>query len=127
MKKVISLLLVFLIIFGLAACGGQDKKDAENAQILSDRRDAAESYMRSMATVLWRATEDITYSNNSKCTDPTAPNTKDLIFIKAGRLYRGLPYSHAAGGPNAFLEYAGEPDETGIYSISGLSCICVIT
>ena len=123
MRKIISLLLALLILFSLLGCGNGNNADieAQNAQILAERRDRAESYMRSMATVLWRATEDITYSNNSKCTDPTLPGTKDLIYIKAGRLYRGIPYSHAAGGPNAFLEYATEPDEKGIHSISNLT------
>lgn len=123
MKRVISLFLAFLILFSFTGCTKNNNAEieAQNAQILAERRDRAESYMRSMATVLWRATEDITYSNNSKCTDPTLPGTKDLIYIKAGRLYRGLPYSHAAGGPNAFLEYADEPDENGIHSISGLT------
>lgn len=126
MKRIISLLLVFLIAFSFFGCTTNSTNSAEeiaaqNAQILAERRDRAESYMRNMATILWRATEDINYSNNSKCTDPTVPGTKDLIYIKAGRLYRGLPYSHAAGGPNAFLEYAKEPDEKGIYSIDGLT------
>lgn len=78
--------------------------------------------MRQMATVLWRAQEDITYSNNSQSTNPATDNPpRDLIYIKAGRLYRGLPYSHATGDAASFLEYAGEPDDNGIYPISGLS------
>lgn len=122
MKRAVSLLLILLILFSFAGCtNSQEQLEAENAQILAERRDRAESYMRSMATVLWRATEDITYSNNSNCTDPTLADTNDLTYIKAGRLYRGLPYSHAAGGPDAFLEYAGEPDENNIYHISGLT------
>ncbi len=121
MKRIVSLFLVFLILFSGCAKDRSAEIEAQNAQILAQRRDRAESYMRNMGTLLWRATEDITYSNNSKCNDPTLPGTKDLIYIKAGRLYRGLPYSHAAGGPNAFLEFAGEQDEKDVYSICGLT------
>jgi len=120
MKRTLALLLAFLLIFTLVGCSDKADQSQQDARILADRRDIAESYMRKMATVLWRASEDITYSNNSSSVDPTN-EVDDLTFIRAGRLYRGLPYSHAAGGPNAFLEYAGEPDENGIYTISGLT------
>ena len=120
MKKLISLCLVLLLLFTFFGCAGNGGNSQQDAQILAERRDIAESYMRKMATVLWRATEDISYSNNSQSVDPTT-EAKDIIRIRAGRLYRGLPYSHAAGGPNAFLEYADAPDEKGIYSISGLT------
>lgn len=43
------------------------------------------------------------------------------IHIKAGRLYQEPPYSHAGGDAAAFLEYAGEPDKNGIYTVSGLT------
>ena len=120
MKRILALSLIIALIFGFAGCNEMPDTDAQNEQILAERRDIVESYMRKMATVLWRATEDIVYSNSSKNTDPTT-NMDDLTYIRAGRLYQGLPYSHAAGGPNAFLEYAGEPDENGIYPISGLT------
>lgn len=121
MKRILALLLVLALVFSFIGCNKESNTDAQDAKILSDRRDIVESYMRKMATVLWRATEDITYSNSSKSEDPTV-EVIDPTYIRAGRLYRGLPYSHAAGGPNAFLEYAGLPDENGIYEISGLTC-----
>ena len=120
MKRILAILLSLTLIFSFFGCSANGNEAEENAKILAERRDIAESYMRKMATVLWRATEDITYSNSSNSVDPTT-EIGDLTFIRAGRLYRGLPYSHAAGGPCAFLEYAGEPDENGIYSISGLT------
>ena len=120
MKRLIALCLAFLLLLTTFGCSDQIDPTEQNAQILAERRDIVESYMRKMATVYWRATEDIIYSNSSSNTDPTT-DMNDLTYIRAGRLYRGLPYSHAAGGPNAFLEYAGQPDEQGVYHISGLT------
>ena len=120
MKRIIAFLLSLILIVSLFGCTGGEDDAAQNAQILAERRDRAESYMRNMATILWRATKDIVYSNSSSNTDPTT-DMNDLTYIRAGRLYRGMPYSHAAGGPSAFLEYASEPDEKGIYNISGLT------
>ena len=73
-----------------------------------------------MATVLWRASEDITYTNSSKSVDPLVDSLNNLTVIKAGRLYRGIPYTHAGSDTAALLEYAGEPDEKGIYTVAGL-------
>jgi len=119
MKRIITFLLAFVLIFSFAGCVNKAQYSQEELAILQQRRDEAESYMRYMATVLWRAEENIIYSNSSSSTDPLS--SKSQVHIVAGRLYQGIPYSHAAGGPNAFLEYAGEPDENGIYQISGLT------
>lgn len=81
-------------------------------QILADRRNAVVEAMRSMVMVLWRAGEDIDYA--------LSVNSAEIYSIKAGRVYRGMPYTYACGTLNSFLEYAGEPDEKGIVTISGL-------
>lgn len=91
----------------------------EEAAILAQRRDAAEQYMRAMATVLWRAEEDITYALQSGKT-PQDVSASDLFHIKAGRLYRGIPYSYAYSTLESFLTFTGEPSDNGIYSVSGL-------
>ena len=63
MKKLLALLLAFVLILGLAACGTQTAEptttavsttapaglSAEEQAILQERRDTAEAYMRSMA------------------------------------------------------------------------------
>ncbi len=120
-KRLLCVLLALLMVLSFAGCGGNNNDNSnQDQEILAQRRDQAESYMRHMATLLWRAEEDITYSNSTKSVDPSV-ETKDIVQIKAGRLYRGLPYSHAAGDANSFLEYAGEPNDQGIYTISGLT------
>lgn len=120
MKRIIAFCIALVLLFTCFGCTNTAQEADNSAEILAERRDIVESYMRKMATVYWRATEDIVYSNSSSNTDPTT-NMNDLTYIRAGRLYQGLPYSHAAGGPNAFLEYADEPDEQGVYHISGLT------
>lgn len=127
MKRFLCAILAVLLLMGFAACGqtapqGETTTSPTQAseEILNARRDQAESYMRQMANVLWRASEDITYSNGPKSVDPMVDSLNNLTIIKAGRLYRGIPYTHAGSDASALLEYAGEPDEKGIYTISGL-------
>ena len=91
--------------------------------ILAERRDAAEAYMRAMATYLWRAEEDIIYTRDSTVLtdeDLSAYKGSETIKIKAGRLYRGVPDSNAGTSPWNFYDYAGEADEKGIHTVSGL-------
>lgn len=89
--------------------------------VIQARRDQVEAYMRKMATTLWTATEDITYCFSRTTDDPSTASSSQLIHIKAGRTYMGLPYAYSATTRESFLDYAGEPDEKGIYPISGLT------
>ena len=120
MKKFFSIFLSIILLFGMVACGQPSGQQVPDDEILAVRRDQAESFMRQMATVLWRAEENITYSN-SNSDEPTGNFVKDPTYIVAGRLYRGIPYSHAASDTATFLEFANEPDSNGIYNISGLT------
>lgn len=124
MKKSVRLICVLIVsamALGLFGCSGGSA--ADDAAVLQQRRDAAESYMRQMANYLWRASEDIVYTR-----DPNVLTDEDLasymgnnqIVIKAGRLYRGIPYSYAGNSALNFMDYAGEPDEKGIHTVSGL-------
>jgi len=89
-------------------------------QILQERRDIVEAYMRQQATILWRPTEDILYTLARDVRPEDSPGNKTIQLV-AGRLYRGLPYAYNTGTMDTFLEFAGEPDENGIYNISGLT------
>ena len=89
--------------------------------VLKARRDAAEAYMRRMATVRFRLDEDLVYTYATGKTPEQDAGNKTCLTLKAGRIYQGVPYSYAAGTDTAFLEYAvGEP-ENGIYTISGIT------
>lgn len=112
----------------LCACGQQPEEQQppqiqqqeNDARILAQRRDIVESYMRGMTSILWRAQEDILYTVESNVAPEDAPESS-LVSIKAGQLYQGMPYSYAGGTQESFLEFAGEPDDKGIYTVSGLT------
>ena len=81
------------------------------------RRDAAVDYMRKITDTIWRAGEDIVYTQES---DTLPEKANKILTIKAGRLYKGVLYSFAGGTPEAFFAYADETDEKGIPVIRGL-------
>ena len=89
---------------------------AEEEAILEERRQTVMDYMRESISLLWRSDKTFTYSLGN-----TERDQGKSFTIVEGRLYRGLPYVYAAGTQDSFLEYAdGEPDENGIYTITGL-------
>ncbi len=134
MKRVFVILLTLVLMLSFAACGENtqqetteatteatthptEKELTEEEKILAQRRDIVEQYMRKSTTILWRATEDITYIAGGSKT----------VRIEAGKLYQGVPYSFAGGTIDAFLDYAGQPDEKGIYTISGVTDTALTT
>ena len=117
MKKLLAFLLALVMLVGIFAACEQAPAEttapggltAEEQAILQQRRDTAEAYMRSMATVLWRAGEDVDYFKG-----------QGDLHIKAGRLYRGIPYAYAAGNDAVFLGFS-QGEENGIHQIQGLT------
>jgi len=135
MKKFLAILLVCLLLAGCAAESAAPVQQetqqttvpamsAEDAKLLQDRRDAAERYMRDMATVLWRATEDLTWTtDNTLMTEEDVAaysEEKTPIVIRAGRLYRGVPYSYAGAAAGNFYRFFDGEDEKGYPTASGL-------
>lgn len=87
----------------------------EEEAILEQRRQTVMDYMTESISLLWRSDKTITYSLGNTERD----KGKSFTIVK-DRLYMGLPYVYGAGTQDAFLEYAGEPDENGIYTISNI-------
>jgi len=87
----------------------------EEEAILEQRRQTVMDYMRESISLLWRSDKTFTYSLGN-----TERDQGKSFTIVEGRLYKGLPYVYAAGTRDSFLEYAGEPDEYGIYTITGV-------
>jgi len=117
LEVIICILCAILILASCSGAGGKETgKETQpmtDEEILAQRRDIAEAKMRQMATVLWRASEDIVYTKLA--------GGEAEVKIVAGRLYQGLPYTHAGGTELGFLDYAVSKDEKGIYTISGLN------
>lgn len=83
--------------------------DRASDPVLQERRDMAEKYMRSMMDTLFMYDKDYTYTLHFK------PYT-----IKAGQLYRGLPYSNYTN--NSLEGYTANTlyvDENGIHHMGG--------
>lgn len=89
--------------------------------VLKARRDAAEAYMRRMATVRFCLEEDLVYTYATGKTPEQDAGNKSCLTLKAGRIYQGVPYSYAAGTDTAFLEYATKQADNGVYTISGIT------
>ena len=119
--RVAAVVLALLLLTACAAVPQQTEAPKTPEQILSERRDIAEEKMRWALSVLWRAEEDITYSKNAHSLGPDSDSESDLIHIKKGRLYRGLPYAHSSGSVYSFLSFADSQDENGVYSIGGIN------
>ena len=113
MKRLLAMLLCLALVLGMvptvmATTAQTDTRSAE--EILKERRDTIYNTMLSMANFLWRATEDFTYYFA----------TSKVTIVK-GRLYRGMPYTHARGTLASFQEYASEPNEKGEHDLIGVT------
>ena len=88
--------------------------------VLAARRDAAESYARRVCSILWRADRDLIYTITADTEPRHAAETK-RFFICQDQLYSGVAYSYNAGSLETWLDIAGQPDEDGVYSVTGLN------
>ena len=128
-KRIFLLILTFAMLFA-SGCGetatatetsettAESPTAADSVDridpVLIQRRDTAESYMRSMLTVLWSPEEDILYALDSKA---PAESAKQML-LRSDRIYQGMPYGFAGSTLAAFMEYC-QPDGD-LYQLSGL-------
>ena len=116
MKRLFAMLLCLVMVLSLLPSVATAETEEttptmtaeEAAAILKERRDTVYNTMMSMANILWRASEDINYNFA----------TSKVTLVK-GRLYRGIPYTHARGNLNSFMDYLSEPNEKGEYTMIG--------
>ena len=139
MKKLICFVLaVLLLIPCLAGCGSKEVEPpfeatfpsvpgptgTSDAEILQYRRDLVEQQMRNQVCVRWTPAEDIVYSlvfNSKGLEADKISNPGDIITLRKGCIYEGLPYTHGVGSGYNFLEFATGYNEDGVLVISGLS------
>lgn len=147
MKKFLALLLSVLMLLSMVACGGEDTTDATEGgntevtagfeatlpahpeapaegatdeEILAYRRQLVVEQMRYHNSVLWTPAEDVAYNLDwnsqgiEKDIEAGAPN---IIYLKAGRIYRGLPYTHGNNSVHAFADFFTGVNEKGVYTL----------
>lgn len=93
-------------------------------EILQYRRDVVEQQMRYMTTVRWSIPYDVLYSLNGQSKGPdadliTSPN--DVVTLVGGRIYEGIPYTHASGSPYSFVSFATGQKDDGTLLIENFS------
>ena len=133
-KRLISLMVAGMTLMGMTGCGETAPEtqpttettvaatlSAEEQQILTQRREAVVQRMRDMTTFLWRSDVDITYSKQRSSNGLENDDQKNVITLKAGRLYSGLPYTHGGSSMYDWQAFATEVDENGIYHVSGIT------
>ena len=134
MKKILALLLALTLALGMfAGCGKEpaatpdvpvtpsepetpvepEVQRTPEEQILWERRETAENYLRTLAKMRWRSDVDLEYTHTSGQENPWK--------IVAGRLYEGLPYSFAGASLGTWLDHPHTVDEKGIHLMEGLS------
>lgn len=139
MKKLTCFILaVLLLVPCLAGCGGKEVEPpfeatfpavpgptgTSDAEILQYRRDLVEQQMRNQVCVRWTPAEDIVYSlvfSSQGLEADKISNPGDIITLRKGRIYEGLPYTHGVGSGYNFLEFATGYNEDGVLVIGGLS------
>jgi len=118
MKRLFAMLLCLMMVLSLLPSmafaetedTAQTMTEEEAAAILKERRDTVYNNMLAMANILWRASEDVTYYFS----------TSKVTIVK-GRLYRGMPYTHARGTLYSFKDFCAEPNEKGEYTLCGVT------
>lgn len=116
--------LILMIMSMVISCIGCSKTEpSPQNDVIQQRRDAAEQYMRTMANYMWRAEEDITYTRSVKVLtdeDLATYEGNELMQIKAGRLYRGIPYSYTGASAWNFYDYTTAQDEKGFPTLQNV-------
>lgn len=137
MKKLFCLLLAaVLLLSGCTTGGQQDEPEFEatfptismapgetDEEILAYRRALVEQQMRNQVCVRWTPAENIEYSlvfNSNGLAADKLSNPDDIIVLRKGRIYEGIPYTHGCGSGYNFLEYATGYNEDGVLVIEGV-------
>lgn len=129
MKRIIALSLVFVMLLcGCATANTESpapqlphvsypvpkaitvtysEEGLTDEQILQQRRDIVEAEMRLMMGMLWTPAEDITYKSGD-----------EYRTLKAGRIYRGMPYSHGSGSYYSWSQFVTGVNQDNVFTVS---------
>ena len=129
MKKFLSLSLAALLLLGLlAGCGARPpvssdettRSPADATEILQQRREEAEQYMRYMMSMLWQVDQPLTYSYKVNSGDIAIDRDNYICHLEPGKIYSGLPYTHGSGDAESFIHF-GEFLDNGVLRMSNLT------
>ena len=134
MKRYLNFIIALVLCLSLAACGNTPAEtettvpatesvevtQVEEDPVLTARREQVLEKMRSMQTIYWQVEEPIKYTKNNDSDGIENDPTNEVMLLEPGRIYQGIPYTHASGSEEAFLDYAVSQDERGVYTIAGL-------
>ena len=129
MKRYLSCVIALLLCLSLVACGKTPTEtetpttepvEVAEDPVLTARREQVLEKMRRMQTIYWQVEEPIKYTKNNDSVGIESDPTNEIMILQPGRIYRGIPYTHASGSEEAFLDYAVSQDERGVYTIAGL-------
>lgn len=148
MKKLICLLVAMVMLLSMTACGGntdgnngdnvgltegydatlpahpaEPAEGATDEEILAYRRQLVVEQMRYHNSVLWTLTEDVPYNldwDSMGIEQDIANGSPNIIYLKAGRIYRGLPYTHGNNSVHAFSDFFSSVDEKGVHTMTNV-------
>ena len=98
--------------------------DESDEAALAYRRDLVEQNMRDQICVRWTPAENIEYSlvfSSKGLAADKVSNPADIITLRQGRIYEGIPYTHGRGSGYDFLAFATGYNDDGVLVIDGLS------
>ena len=141
MKKIFCFVLaVMLVLSCFAGCSNAEETpetvfqatfptvpgpaDESDEAALAYRRDLVEQNMRDQLCVRWTPAENIEYSlvfSSKGLAADKVSNPADIITLRQGRIYEGIPYTHGRGSGYDFLAFATGYNDDGVLVIDGLS------
>lgn len=129
-KQIICAFLAVTMLLCVVGCSSREQQtettqateptQAPEDPVLTERREQVLAKMRQMQMILWRVEEPITYSKYGNSQGIETDDEDQLVTLEPGKIYRGIPYTHSSGSEQAFMDFAAEQDENGVYVIRGL-------
>jgi hypothetical protein len=119
MKKVICLLLAALMIMAcFVGCGGGNDGGLteEEKEILEQRRTIVERNARWQASFRWTPAETVQYriGTSSGLAVDLETNAADVVTLKKGTIYEGIPYTAGVGSGYSFTKTAVGTTDDGV-------------
>lgn len=117
MKKFFCLLLAVLMILPcFAGCGNDGELTEAEKEILAERRTLCEQNARWQASFRWTPAETVQYTigKSNGLTIDLETNATDVVTLKKGTIYEGIPYTAGVGSGYSFVKTSVGTTEDGV-------------